>query len=349
MGPGLASECGARRSKGCSGGSKQPFLTPNPVTPSLGRELGERQARAARAREAPLAPLLLLDGAVVLACYWAGPGVEFFRGPLRWDGGILYRCLNGHAQTDTHRQDLQKDLHSCMKGTPPLTNVAAALCEPLSNTHADTHRWRAAASHPHTTHRAKKGLSCFYINYFYVLFQLKLIRAFRYFIKFDFPSFPSLGYISLVWSQFGLGFKSLCICVNTSVFMHVCTKSRPCPYVDHDGVFFAQTSNQIETHKVSGNFLPIFKRISIWEMIRHRELQLHASLPLAGQSSSTGTSVSLAFFSPFHPLSSFSASSSVSSFTRHFLSSLFPLLVFKPSLHFVVLLSVLHNQSCLVK
>lgn len=69
MGPGVVSECGAWRAKGDSGGSKQPVLPSTPCNSILGHELGERQARAAGAPEAPQAPLLLLDDVAVLVCY----------------------------------------------------------------------------------------------------------------------------------------------------------------------------------------------------------------------------------------------------------------------------------------
>lgn len=55
---------------------------------------------------------------------------------------------------------------------------------------------------------------------------------------------------------------------------------------------FAQPRNRLTTHEVSGNFLPVFRRISIWEMIHHQELQFYTSLPLARQSDTSGTSVS---------------------------------------------------------
>lgn len=59
---------------------------------------------------------------------------------------------------------------------------------------------------------------------------------------------------------------------------------------------FLCEGNQLHyTHEVTGNFLPGFKQILIWEMIRHRELQLHTSVPLAGQSSDT---LSVSLFPP---------------------------------------------------
>lgn len=151
MGPGTSQWVWSLKSWG--GFRRQQAAVPplNPCNSILGHELEERQARATGVPEAPPAPLLLLDDVAVWGYHWAGPGVEFFRGPLRWDGEILYRCwcLNEHIH-HTHKHDPQEDLHSCVKGTPPLPNVAVALCE----AHSNTHRWRAAAPHWHSAHQA---------------------------------------------------------------------------------------------------------------------------------------------------------------------------------------------------
>ena len=105
--------------------------------------------------------------------------------------------------------------------------------------------------------------------------------------------------------------------IKVDVFLHLCMCTVPLrcvwllPWIDPVGigsalrVLFVQTGNQLTTHVGSGNFPPaFFFRIPIREMIRHREPELHASLPLAGQtgSSSTGTSVSSPLsFLPLHP------------------------------------------------
>lgn len=125
--------------QGVLGGQQAAVPPPNPVTPSWVVSWGGAAGTCHGERQRPLGPAVAFGWCGGAGLLLSRTCVELFRGPLRWNSEILYRCwcLNGHAHTDAHRHNSQKDLYSCVKGTPPFPNAAAALCEALSS----THRW----------------------------------------------------------------------------------------------------------------------------------------------------------------------------------------------------------------
>lgn len=114
--------------------------SPKPRNSILGHELGERQARATGAQEAPpRPPLLLLDDGGGASLLLSRTRCRVLHGASEMRRGDFVQVLVP-KWTHTHIHDPLEDLHSCEKGTPPLPDVAAALCE----VHSNTHRWRAA-------------------------------------------------------------------------------------------------------------------------------------------------------------------------------------------------------------
>lgn len=66
--------------------------------------------------------------------------------------------MNVYTHTHTHTHDLQKYLHRCIKVTPLLPNMAAAV---LCKVHSSKHRWKALPFHQHRRTKKKKKDFCY--------------------------------------------------------------------------------------------------------------------------------------------------------------------------------------------